>query len=111
MLNINLTPSSLTKSLLLSVLVVLFPLSSAAEDPKPYREGTVKKEDFEKTPPNPFPVEDGVFDFFANAGLPIKKSGGDREYVGKVKGLANADVVFMSSSEIAGAAATTSLMS
>jgi len=50
-------------------------------------------------------IMDGVSDFFADAGLPIKKSGSSREYVGKIKGVDGTEVWFMSSSEIAAALA------
>ena len=44
---------------------------------------------------------DGVYDFFADAGLPIKRSGSSRDYRGLMKGVAGADILFMSSTEIA----------
>ena len=50
-------------------------------------------------------IMDGVSGFFADAGLPIKKSGSSREYVGKIQGVDGAEVWFMSSSEIATALA------
>jgi len=51
-------------------------------------------------------IMDGVFDFFADAGLPVKKSGSVREYVGQIQGVDGTEVWFMSSSEIATALAT-----
>ena len=46
-------------------------------------------------------IMDATYTFFAEAGIPIERSATAREYVGGVKGVAGAEVLFMSSSEIA----------
>ncbi len=46
-------------------------------------------------------IMEGVYAFFAEAGLPIVKPGGARDYGGKVRGVPGAEVLFMSSGEIA----------
>lgn len=48
-------------------------------------------------------IMEGVYDFFADAGLPVVKPGGVRDYVGQIGNLPNTDVLFMSSAEIASA--------
>ncbi|TDI66292.1 MAG: ATP phosphoribosyltransferase [Alphaproteobacteria bacterium] len=46
-------------------------------------------------------IMDAAYAFFAEAGIPIERPATAREYVGKVKGVAGVEVLFMSSSEIA----------
>lgn len=48
-------------------------------------------------------LQEKAMEFFGQAGCPIKKSGSSREYVGRLGGVPNADVAFLSASEIAGA--------
>ncbi len=48
-------------------------------------------------------IMEGVYAFFVDAGLPVVKSGGVRDYVGKIGNLPKVDVLFMSSAEIAAA--------
>jgi len=48
-------------------------------------------------------IMEGVYAFFADAGLPVEKAGGARDYVGHINALPDTDVLFMSSSEIAAA--------
>ena len=48
-------------------------------------------------------IMEGVYSFFADAGLRVVKPGGVRDYVGKIGNLPNTDVLFMSSAEIASA--------
>ncbi len=48
-------------------------------------------------------LQEKAMDFFARAGCAIKQSGSSREYVGRIAGMADAEVAFLSASEIAGA--------
>ncbi|MGL4241571.1 MAG: ATP phosphoribosyltransferase, partial [Beijerinckiaceae bacterium] len=45
-------------------------------------------------------LQENTFAFFARAGLPLQQDGGQRNYRGAVRGLANVEVLFLSASEI-----------
>jgi ATP phosphoribosyltransferase len=47
-------------------------------------------------------LQENAFAFFARAGLTVHQPRGNRDYRGEVKGLAQAEVAFLSASEIAG---------
>ncbi|MEQ8747268.1 ATP phosphoribosyltransferase [Pyruvatibacter sp.] len=48
-------------------------------------------------------LQENALEFFSRAGCAIRQSGSSREYTGRLAGVANADVAFLSASEIAGA--------
>lgn len=48
-------------------------------------------------------LQEKAMDFFARAGCAIKRAGSAREYTGRIAGMPDAEVAFLSASEIAGA--------
>lgn len=48
-------------------------------------------------------LQENAMAFFQRAGCAIRRSGSSREYVGRIAGIADAEVAFLSASEIAGA--------